>query len=128
MPPTVARPGCGGSRGSHCPLPPSPACSASSVIPACTPQVRAAGSASRGGAGRGSEAPSGAGRGGSGGGGRPGGEGFAGFHPGGWIEDTPHRLHHRQVVLVEDVADVLPLLQADAVLAGDRPPGVGAEL
>src|SRR5207302_1054995 len=57
-----------------------------------------------------------------------GGKDFPGVHEPLGIEHTPNPIHHFEVSIGEDVPDILALLQADAMLTGHRPAGVGAEL
>src|SRR6266853_3796788 len=55
------------------------------------------------------------------------GEDFSGIHEALRIENAADTIHHLEVVIREDIADVLALFQADPMFAGDRSTGIGAE-
>src|SRR5438309_9491517 len=56
------------------------------------------------------------------------GKDLSGIHPALRIEDPADPIHHLEVVIGKDVADVLPLFQPDPVFPGHRSTGVRAEL
>src|SRR2546430_17263316 len=56
------------------------------------------------------------------------GEDLSGIHKALRIENAADAIHHLEVVIREDIADVLALFQADPMFAGDRSASIGAEL
>src|SRR5437763_2757934 len=56
------------------------------------------------------------------------GEDLSGIHEALRIENAADAIHHLEVVIREDIADVLALFQADPMFAGDGTAGIGAEL